>query len=170
MSKRVSSKKGRRVISHACASVWLIGLSQEIEPMEIDGIAEAHRVADEGQPMQIDLATPRASQIEPQRGDEVPDPAAVFTWSEEKLLELATSLPAMRTIKHQPRGLRQTACVILKKLLQHPTHCHHQWVKKHDSESLQAEIMAARWAWLGPTLLMRAYEGGEQADGMRRKG
>ena len=35
--------------------------------------------------------------------------------------------------------------------------------------------MAARWAWLGPTLLVRAYEDGEQADGkeltpgMRRK-
>ena len=40
-----------------------------------------------GQPMQIDLATPRACQAEPQGSAQAPDPAAVFTWSEEKLLE-----------------------------------------------------------------------------------
>ena len=40
----------------------------------------------------------------------------MFTWTEEKLLELATSLPAMRAIRHQPRGLRQRTCTILKKL------------------------------------------------------
>ena len=28
-------------------------------------------------------------------------------------------------------------------------------VKQRDSESLQAELAAARWAWLGPTLLVR---------------
>ena len=104
-----------------------------------------------------------------------PDPTAESTWTEERTLELATSLPAMRTFRRQPRGLRQRTCAILKKLLQHHTHCHHQWVKRHDSESLQAEVAAARWAWLGPTLLVRAYEGGEQVDGkevtpgMRRK-
>ena len=65
----------------------------------------------------------------------------------------------MRTIRHQPRGLRQRTWTILK-LLQHHTHCHHQWVKRRDPESLQAEVAAARWAWLGPTLLVRAYEGG----------
>ena len=85
------------------------------------------------------------------------------------------SLPAMRTIRHQPRGLRQRTCTILKKLLQHHTYCHHQWIKRRDPESLQAEVAAARWAWLGTTLLVRAYEGSEQADGeeltpgMRRK-
>ena len=31
----------------------------------------------------------------------------------------------------------------LKKLLQHHTCCHHQWTRRHDSESLQAEIAAA---------------------------
>ena len=46
-----------------------------------------------GQPMQIDLATPRAGQVDPQERAEAPNPAAVFTWSEEKLLELSTSLP-----------------------------------------------------------------------------
>ena len=75
------------------------------------------------------------------------------------------SFRAMRTIRHQPRGLRHRTCTILKKLLQHHTRCHHQWVKRHDSESLQAEVAAARWAWLGPTLLVRAREGGEHADG-----
>ena len=44
-----------------------------------------------------------------------------------------------------------------------------------DSESLKAELAAARWAWLGPTLLVRVYDGGEHAvddgltPGQRRK-
>ena len=50
-----------------------------------------------GQLMQTDLATPRACQEEPQSSAQARDPEAVFSWSEEKLLELATSLPAMRT-------------------------------------------------------------------------
>ena len=74
----------------------------------------------------------------------------MFTWSEEKLLELATSLPAMRTIRHQPRGLRQRTCTILKKLLSHAL------PSLMDQE---AEVAAARWAKLGPTLLVRACEG-----------
>ena len=93
--------------------------------------------------------------------------------TEEQLLELATSLPAMRTIRHQPRGLRQKTCV--KKLLQHHTHFRHLWNKRRGSESLQAELAAARWDWLGPTLLVRACDGSEHADdegltpGQRRK-
>ena len=74
---------------------------------------------------------------------QAPDPAAVSTWSEEKLLELATSLAAMRTVRHQPRGLRQRTCTILKKLSQRHTHCHHQWSKRRDPDSLQAEVAAA---------------------------
>ena len=105
------------------------------------------------------------------------DHTAAVRWSEEQLLELAASLPAMRTIRHQPRGLRQRTCTTLKKLLHHHhTHCHHhQWIKRRDSESLQAEAAVARWAWLGPTLLVWAYEGNEHADdegltlGQRRK-
>ena len=108
--------------------------------------------------MQIDLATPRACQAEPQSSAQASDPAAVFTWSERKLLELATSLPAMRTIRHQPHCLRQRTC-------QHHTHCHHQWTKRRDRGSLQAEVAAARWAWLGPTLRVGASEGSEHADG-----
>ena len=60
-------------------------------------------------------------------------------------------------------------------LLQHHTHCLHQWIKRRDSESIQAEVDAARWAWLGPTLLVRACVGGEHAGdarlslGQRRK-
>ena len=55
------------------------------------------------------------------------------------------------------------------------THCHHRWVKRRDSESLQAELAAEGWACLGPTLLVRAYDGSEHADndgltpGQRRK-
>ena len=95
-------------------------------------------------------------------------PAAVVTWTGERLLKLATSLPAMRTLRHQPRSLRQRTCTILKKLLQHHTHCHHQSVKRRDSESLQAELAAAWWAWLGPTLPVRACVGVEHAvnDGL----
>ena len=99
----------------------------------------------------------RAGEGEPQGSAEAPDPTAAVTWSEEQPLELATSLPAMRTI-------RQRTFSILKKLLQHHTRCHHQRTKRRDSESLQAEVAAARWAWLGPTLLVRAYEGSGHAD------
>ena len=107
----------------------------------------------------------RARRSQPQSSAQAPDPEAVFTWSEEKLLELATSLPAMRTIRHQPRGLRQRTCTTLKEPSQHHTHCHHQRTKRRDPESLQAGVAAARWAWLGPALLVRAHEGSEQADG-----
>ena len=51
-----------------------------------------------GQPMQIDMATPLADQAESQGIAESPDPTAVVTLSEERLLELATSPPAMRTV------------------------------------------------------------------------
>ena len=72
-------------------------------------------------------------------------------------------------------GLRQRTCTILRELLLHHTLCHHQWTKRRYSESFQAEVAAARWAWLGPTLLVRAHEGSDHADdegmtpGMRRK-
>ena len=74
----------------------------------------------------------------------------------------------MRTIRHQPRGLRQRTCALLKQLLQDHTNCHQQWAKRRDSESLKEELAGARWAWLGPTLLERAYDGGEHAvnDGL----
>ena len=104
----------------------------------------------------IDLATPRGSPLVRQGNVNARDPAAVVTWTEEQLLELATSLPAMRTTRHQPWGVRQRTCTKHKKLLQRHTHCHRQWVKRRDSESLQAELAAAWWAWLGPTLLVRA--------------
>ena len=121
------------------------------------------------------MATPRAGQTESQGNAEAADPTAVVTWTEEELLELATSLPAMRTIRHQSRVLRQRTSIIRKKLPQHHTHCHHQWFKRRDSEFLQAELAAARWARVGSTLLVRACDGGEHADndgltpGQRRK-
>ena len=130
--------------------------------------------AEPGQPTQTDMATPREGQAALHGNVEAPDPTAVGNWTEERMLELATSLPAMRTSRHQPRGLRQRTCARLKKL-QHHTNCHHQWVKRRDSESLKAEPAAARWAWLGPTLLVRAYDGGKHAvddgltPGQRRK-
>ena len=71
--------------------------------------------AETGQPTQIDMATPRAGQAESQGNVEAPDPTAVSTWTEERMLE-----PAMRSIRHQP-GLRQRTCTTLKKLLQHHT-------------------------------------------------
>ena len=74
---------------------------------------------------------------DPQGSAEAPDPAAVFTWSEEQLLELATSLAAMRTIRHRPRGLRQRTCTILKERLQHNTHCHHHWAKRRGPSRLR---------------------------------
>ena len=50
------------------------------------------------------------------------EPESVVTWTEELLLEMAASLPAVRTIGHQPRGLRQKTCAILRKLLQNRAH------------------------------------------------
>ena len=112
--------------------------------------------AEPGQPTQTDTATPREGQAVLHGNADAPDPTAVGNWTEERMLELATSLPAMRTMRHQPRGLRQRTCAIIKKQLQHHTNCHHQWVKRRDSESLKAELAAACFAWLGPTLLVRA--------------
>ena len=127
-----------------------------------------------GQPTQVDMATPRAGQAEPQGNADAPDPTAVpgpknGCWSWRRHCR------PCEPSRHQPRCLRQRTCNILEKLLQHHTHCHHHWVKRRDSESLQAELAAALWAWLGPTLLVRAYDGCEHADndgltpGQRRK-
>ena len=56
----------------------------------------AHQVtqgpAETGQLTQVDTATPRAGQAELQGNAEAPDPTAVRSWIEERLLELATSL------------------------------------------------------------------------------
>ena len=76
------------------------------------GTNVAHQVAlrlkpaETGQLTQIDTATPRAGWAELQGNAEAPDPTAVSSWTEERLLELATSLLAMRTVRHEPRGLR----------------------------------------------------------------
>ena len=70
-----------------------IPLAVSIVPIEVETV----------QPMQIGMATPRAGVSEPQGSAEAPGPAAVVLWTEEQLLELPTSLPAMRTIRHQPR-------------------------------------------------------------------
>ena len=61
--------------------------------------------AEPGQPTQTDMATPREGQAALHGNVEAPDPTAVGNWTEERMLELATSLPAMRTSRHQPRGL-----------------------------------------------------------------
>ena len=94
-----SQPLGERVAFRAALQVVPTALSAMVAvPMEVENV----------QPMQIDSGTPCAFQEEPQSSAQAPDPGAVFTWSEEKLFELAASLPAMRTIGHQPRGLRQT--------------------------------------------------------------
>ena len=118
-----------RVAHRAALQVVHAALSAKVTvPMEVEN----------GKTVQIDLAAPRACQAESQSSAQAPDTGAVFTWSAEKLLKLA----AMRTIRHQPRGLRQRTCTTLKKLLQHHTHCHHQWVERRDPESPQAEAAA----------------------------
>ena len=65
-----------------------------------------------------------------------------------------------QTDRHRDRGDRDRDT---HRDRQHHTNCHHQRVKRRDSESLKAELAAARWAWLGPTLLVRAHDGGEHA-------
>ena len=86
-----------------------------------------------------------ALQVVPTTLPAMPAAAVEVETGQPVQIDMATS------IRHQPRGLRHRTCTILKKLLQHHTHCHHQWTKRRDSESLQAEFAAARWAWLGPT-------------------
>ena len=119
----------------------------------------AHQVAlqrgpaERGQLTQIDIATPRAGQAELQGNTEAPDPIAVSSWTEERWRRVPSGTTR--------GGLRQRTYALLKKLLQHHTNCHHQRVKRRDSESLEAELAAARWTWLGPTMLVRAYDGGE---------
>ena len=78
------------------------------------------------------------------------------SWTEEQLLELTTSLPAVRTIRHELRALRQRTSGTLRELLQHHTHCHSQWVKRRDCGSLKAEFAAPRWPWRDPALLVPA--------------
>ena len=84
---------------------------------------------------------PVASQVESTPGEEPHRRAvlkdmstpcgAIPDWveqrDEQQLLEMATSVLALRTIKHLPRNLRQMTWAIPKKLLQHHTHSHHQW-------------------------------------------
>ena len=88
-----------------------------------------------------------------------PSPEAVVSWTEEQLLEMATSLPATRTIRHQPRARGKGRAPFSRKLLENHTHYHNQKNKRRDSESLQVELAAARWAWLG-----RACGGSENGD------
>ena len=109
------------------------------------------------------MATPREGQAALQGNVEAPDPTAVGNWTEERKLELATSLPAMRTIRHQPRGLRQRTCAFLKKLLQHHTNCHHQWVKRRDSESSRLNPLQLR----GPGWVPRCWCGLTMAASMQ---
>ena len=99
-----------------------------------------------GQLVPIYLATPRGDTQCKRSTLDLRALRSTLTWTEE----MATSLPTMRTIRHQPRGLRQRTCTILKKLLQNHTHCHNQCNKRRGSDSLQAELAAARWAWLAP--------------------
>ena len=54
-----------------------------------------HMDVEAGQLVQIDMATPRDSPLEWQGNVEAPDPTAAVSWSEEQLLELATSRPAL---------------------------------------------------------------------------
>ena len=113
----------------------------QVVPTTLPTTPVAPMQVEAGQLVQIDMATPRASQLEWQGNSEALDPTAVVSWSDEQLLELPTSLPAMRT---HPRGPRQRTCIVHKNLLQQHTHCHHQWVKRRDSESLQAELASPR--------------------------
>ena len=59
-----------------------------------------------GQLVPIDLATPRGDTQVQEVDTGSPSPEAVVTWTEE----MATSLPTMRTIRHQPRRLMQRTC------------------------------------------------------------
>ena len=76
----------------------------------------------------------------------------------------AGEVDVVRTIRHQPRALRQCTSAILRNFLHLHSRCHTRWIKRREIESLQAEFAAAR-----------AYGGREQGDveclspGTRRK-
>ena len=57
----------------------------QVVPTALSAMVAVPTEVENGQPMQIDLPTPRACQAEPQGSAQAPDPEAVFTWSEEKL-------------------------------------------------------------------------------------
>ena len=84
---------------------------------------------------------------------------ALQPWSEDQLLELATWMPAMRTIRDQPRELGQRRSAILKRLLLNHEHCNTQWVQRDLSGGVHSGKLG-----LGPTLLARAYGGSEHGD------
>ena len=73
--------------------------------------------------------------------------------SEDQLLELATLMPAMRTIRDQPRELGQRTSAILKRLLLNHEHCNTQWVQGDLSGGVHSGKLA-----LGPTLLALRWQ------------
>ena len=107
-----------------------------------DAVARGPSEADGGQLEPFDMATPKGE-------DGALSREATNLWTEDKLLELATSMLDMRTIRHQPRSLRQRTSTIPRKLLQNHTHRHGQWCQRRDPDCLKA-----RWAWLCPSLLV----------------
>ena len=53
----------------------------QVVPTALSAVVAVPTEVESGQAMQIDLATPRACQAEPQSSVQAPDPGAVFTWS-----------------------------------------------------------------------------------------
>ena len=109
-----------------------------------------------GQPTQIDMAAPSA-------GWAVQKPRLPQQWSPGLRRSCwSWRRPCRRCVlSGTSRGARGKG----------RAHCHHQRAKRRDSESLQAELAAAWWAWLGPPLLVRAHDGGvADNDGLGRDG
>ena len=124
------------------------GPALQVVPTAFPAMAVVPMEVENGQPMQIDLATPRAGQAEPQGSAEAPDPAAVFAcWSEETLVG-AGGVPAGDANYLAPAAGPEAKDV-------HNTQeaftriAHHRWTKRRDSEFLQAEVAAAMWGLVG---------------------
>ena len=145
-SQRASLQSGAQTL----VTVW----PQCAEPLLCAAAFNAHGGLEAcergGGTVTVDMSTSRAADaglglLAP----EVPCVDQADKWDEQQLLETATSMPALSTIRHQARALRQRTGAILRKRLQHRTRC------QAAGGSLQAEHRAALWAWLEPTLLVR---------------
>ena len=75
-----------------------------VVPTALPTASAAPMDVEAGRLVPIDLATAQGSPLVRQGNVGAAGPAAVVTRTEEQLLELATSLPPKRTIRHQPQA------------------------------------------------------------------
>lgn len=73
-----------------------------------------------------------------------------------ELLQMATAIPAVRTVKHLNMRLRKRVAPILQNSIDRMAWATEKRMKHPSEASRVAELEASRWAWLAPTLIKRA--------------